>query len=752
MPTRGSSKAPKFEGNPADLLRFFEDVEFLCEDAELDAGADRIKWAVRYTSRDEAELWEVMPSRAGDDWEAFKDDVLTFYPGAKDDDRKYSRADLDRLAAVQAEVPMVSRVTLGEYIRKFTVIASFLEKKKRISKGECDIKFLEGFHPTFKAQLLNRLTLAYLDHFPDDPWPSDRVIHHAAFLLAGTAMATPGRVTASPEPRSVSMPAPTVVKKEYYSTGSSYAPAAAATQTLGSGGSAQMQASYLPAARGPSPFREDPFCYFCGGTDGHRMGSCTLCSEYAQAGKCQRIGGRVYLADGSEIPQGLMGRTLRERIDNWLTIRQSMAASLTAERPAPQPPVQVQRFDRDPPPHMANTMFFGLEPESEWQLDIHPSSYMVDEEASEDMDEEDRIALARAYAQVEEVRTAIRKKKQVRFDGVEIPARRPVAGPSKGSSTAAPEASTQATQEAIPARPEPAASSSATGRKPTSTSASVPINASSTGTPTSKPSSPPQPQFQYQSPMEDPAVAQKLLERLLDVQVTVSACELLSVSVDMRKMVRELVATKRVAVASLETSPTPTSDLWLEYKEFIVRDDEGCVVARTSLPLRALDGTLNDRLRVECLLDQGAQIVAIRRDLWEALGVPIRPDLATTLEAANKSKEDTLGVVENARLKIGGMEFRLQIHVVCDAPFDILLGQPFFSLASCVTRDQMSGDQSVALTDPNTGIQLMMPTRQCSRPAQEPRFIRNEDTEEHRHRHCGAYAGAVCPFRVYLVS
>ncbi|KIM64384.1 hypothetical protein SCLCIDRAFT_65164, partial [Scleroderma citrinum Foug A] len=54
--------------------------------------------------------------------------------------------------------------------------------------------------------------------------------------------------------------------------------------------------------------------------------------------------------------------------------------------------------------------------------------------------------------------------------------------------------------------------------------------------------------------------------------------------------------------------------------------------------------------------------------------------------------------------------FHLQIHVVGDAPFDILLGQPFFALASCIMRDQMSSDQSVTLTDPNSGVQFMMPT------------------------------------------
>ncbi|KAG6326994.1 hypothetical protein ID866_12094 [Astraeus odoratus] len=146
-----------------------------------------------------------------------------------------------------------------------------------------------------------------------------------------------------------------------------------------------------------------------------------------------------------------------------------------------------------------------------------------------------------------------------------------------------------------------------------------------------------------------------------------------------------------------------------------------------------MDGLLNEHIHVECLLDQGAQIVAIRHDLWEALGVPVRPDLATMLEATNKSKEEMLGVVENVCLKISGMEFKLQIHVVGDAPFDLLLGCPFFSLSSCVTRDQMLGDQSISLTDLNTGVQMLLPTRKRERPSHEPRFLKEEDAEQFWH-------------------
>ena len=97
------------------------------------------------------------------------------------------RTDLARLVEVQATGTMTSRRDLGEYVRKFTLIASFLEKKGRLSKGEREYKFVEGFPTVFRAQLIARLSLVYLDHYPEDPWPTDCVIQHASFLLTGSS-------------------------------------------------------------------------------------------------------------------------------------------------------------------------------------------------------------------------------------------------------------------------------------------------------------------------------------------------------------------------------------------------------------------------------------------------------------------------------------------------------------------------------------------------------------------------------------
>ena len=237
-------------------------------------------------------------------------------------------------------------------------------------------------------------------------------------------------------------------------------------------------------------------------------------------------------------------------------------------------------------------MFLGVETGSKWQVDIHPSSFMVDQQVSGDLDEEDHQALKHAYAQLKAVHSMIKWKKQTRFNGVEVPANKSVTGPPRPPT---PATVSKASSSQLPEGAHAEGSQLATGlpQKPAGpASGKVPAMS--------------QPQFRYQSPMEDPAVAQRLLEQLTDVQVTVSTRELLSISVDMQKLVCNLVSTKRISVATLEAGEAPVSDLWLEYEEFIMRDNEGHIMAKTSLPLRALDGTLNDHLHVECLLDQGA--------------------------------------------------------------------------------------------------------------------------------------------------
>ena len=78
------------------------------------------------------------------------------------------------------------------------------------------------------------------------------------------------------------------------------------------------------------------------------------------------------------------------------------------------------------------------------------------------------------------------------------------------------------------------------------------------------------------------------------------------------------------------------------------RSDDGLIVAHHSVLLRSLEakifGTGQSILRV---LDSGSKIVAMPKQVWEDLSLPVWSDHVMTMSNANTSTESTLGIVEN---------------------------------------------------------------------------------------------------------
>ncbi|KAG6328599.1 hypothetical protein ID866_10490 [Astraeus odoratus] len=88
-------------------------------------------------------------------------------------------------------------------------------------------------------------------------------------------------------------------------------------------------------------------------------------------------------------------------------MRQNMINTLSIERPTTQQPPNNQQCDCNQ--HISSTMFMGLESKSLWQVDIHPSAYIMEEDPI-NKDKEDQHALAHTYAQVEELCNNIKKR------------------------------------------------------------------------------------------------------------------------------------------------------------------------------------------------------------------------------------------------------------------------------------------------------------------------------------------------------
>lgn len=87
------------------------------------------------------------------------------------------------------------------------------------------------------------------------------------------------------------------------------------------------------------------------------------------------------------------------------------------------------------------------------------------------------------------------------------------------------------------------------------------------------------------------------------------------------------------------------------------------------------------------------------------------------MESTNNSKNTTLGLLENLKIKIGQFEFYIQAQVVEEALYAMLLGCPFMTLCQAGTRHFTNRDSQITLVDPNTHAVITIPTFKHSRSA-----------------------------------
>ena len=204
-----------------------------------------------------------------------------------------------------------------------------------------------------------------------------------------------------------------------------------------------------------------------------------------------------------------------------------------------------------------------------------------------------------------------------------------------------------------------------------------------------------------------------MVQRVLNSTVSVTQEELLGISQGVRNVFKTLTTGKRVPVSLLDEmlDPDESGELPAEevheagtapHEVFHAHCAPASVLAAAErLPIRLIRAKVADQVNVDCLLDQGAVICIIRQDVWAKLSLQMDVNKTIWLEAADSGKSETLGLVNNLRFNIAGIDVELQVHVVRVAPFEVLLGRPFFAATECETKDFANGDQHITITDPN---------------------------------------------------
>src|SRR5271155_1596828 len=129
------------------------------------------------------------------------------------------------------------------------------------------------------------------------------------------------------------------------------------------------------------------------------------------------------------------------------------------------------------------------------------------------------------------------------------------------------------------------------------------------------------------------------------------------------------------------------------------------VVANESVGLRAVYPLINGEGKIESLLDGGSQIVSMAEDTAIELKIAWNPEITVHMESANKSLEETLGLAI-----FGHIVVYLQVHIIRDPAYKVLLGRPFDSVTESLVKNEKDGSQTLTLTDPNTGERYAMST------------------------------------------
>ena len=254
--------------------------------------------------------------------------------------------------------------------------------------------------------------------------------------------------------------------------------------------------------------------------------------------------------------------------------------------------------------------------------------------------------------------------------------------------------------------------------------------------------------YRNKAPLQDDGRAISLIKEALKAPVNVTTEDLLNISQTARQELKKLLTKKRVEkqvalmttgeheekqnVIHAEQLPSASYEVLEEErggipKGAVVIGDpveqylgnlqpgekpKKVVVAQESLGLRAVYPLINGEARVESLLDGGSQIVSMSMETAIELKIAWDPDITVHMESANRALEQTLGLARNVPLVFGHIVVYLQVHVIRQPAYKILLGRPFDSVTESLVKNEKDGSQTLTLTDPNTGERCAMNTHE----------------------------------------
>ncbi|KAH9849720.1 hypothetical protein C2E23DRAFT_736744 [Lenzites betulinus] len=728
-------------------------------------------------------------------FEEFRAAIYASHPGASET-RKFSNAEVDKLVESRRKAPITTSSELGDFYRPFYAMTSYLIQHNKMSTFEQSRLFFSGLCNPLHDQVAQRLQLKDPDHHPDEAYELAKVYEAAKFILHGTTTASYQVAPAAPTTTTPADSSTIKVEDlaplfRLLAQGGNNANASAtANRFLGPpNAGARPAPNYQGMMQGAQGFQQggngfaanalpNGFCHYCGDAN-HMLRNCPAAETDIREGKCSRNPeGLIVLPTGQFLPRqlpGFDGLTMRDRLYEWHRrerVRQGQNPAQAA--PAAQ---MVFAITEDVEPWISSFQFTAEDRIQQLEHEL----YML-KKGKERFDGVEVPSFPKPRSRpVSRPASPGPQNRGRSADSRPGPSRLPAAfAPPKANTTGQPARLNQVPepprQQERPATPYRAPADQGQPPLPEHPFAKArdatyaPPNVRNFGAPPAKPKEQERDHlwrdgaFRTIAPVYQPGLAAAVFERMMKTPViNVSTEELLSLAPEVRAKFREAVTPRRVpptgqrtvAFAGVEGSSTADGaepeelscfgtplepggyvlpDLYDVYLRDVAPSGESPPLknAKESHALRSIVGLVDTKEYVEAIVDPGCMIVAMSEHVCHHLGLSYDPTIRLNMQSANGEVEKSLGLVRNMPFKVSTIVLYLQVHVVRNAAYDMLLGRPFDVLTKSVIKNFDNEDQTITIECPNTGQIATIPTiprgraRFRARPNPEP--VRPEPT------------------------
>jgi hypothetical protein len=721
LPSRGECSAPSFDGGAKELGHYFSELEALFTRHTITTDEDKKAGALRYLATAVLErTWKASNTYTDltKTYAEFKAEIHKFYPGSSNN--VFTIHHLDTLIGERAQLSICNATELGNFHLQFRTISKYLIDKHRMLQAEEMQGFLHVLQPELESQVRQRLQITDLQHDPQDLYKLGKLYEAAAYCLLGSVPAGSMGVIRSATTLAP-QPPPVNIKSELQNKVQSAIKSVVAEMTEMFKNIFAAQAQFTGAvqtsqsqARAPTivrpPQDQGSKCNFCGEI-GHFMCDCKVVNEYVHMGKCKHNHeNRIVLPSGATVPRSITGAWLRDRIDEYhrLNPNQQGAVQMLCEVASMVTVATLIQAEAEPSKQNKVTHF---EPE---------------------------LGQPGVYAYRKQSSSKGKAKEAAPPCIVEIH--------SEDDSAAEP---TRFTNEFPPVVPQPPDSDTDRAAvehpfaKPLlthdllgETDSDLPPLCKSEHT------------YTMTSQIYDAKVAHKVFEQILSTGITLSQRDLLSLVPELRTKIANTTVCKHItwtdAQAVLENipevAPARSSEAHmlasfsktiheLPANATIIKDPYKALlrqqlcgkcsgkpvkVATESNALRAILPTIADQEQVEAILDPGCQIVAMSEEVCIVLSIAYNLNVRLNMVSANGGIDQSLGLAKNIPFKIGEITVYLQVHILRQPAYNILLGRPFDVLTESVVVNYCDENQTITILDPNTGKKATVPTMRHS--------------------------------------